>query len=290
MKTIGLLNIDDCPCPGTHYAACMEFIEGFTGYGYTYSCIDNINNCKDKDILLLSNHKVSADILNKINDINPDAVYILWSYYDYLNIIPFKKYILTGEQYYYPPTLVSHYKCYEINQSFKNYVPLCLRANESPHNIGTYTKTYELDGCFMGTPYKPHWVQGLHNILYHDITYGLLPYSKRRENYLKSRIGFGFHHDANIANSHVTQRIFEAMAYGCVVLSDNPAARDMTGGIVEYVSSIDEFKLKYEYYLNNLDECRKKELAGYEWIRKYGTNRYSAKLFLDKIIELKYDK
>lgn len=288
MKSIGLLNILDCPCPGTHYAACMEFIEGFTEYGYTHSCITNINDCKDKDIILLSNHKVSADTLNKINSINPDAVYILWYYHYYLDIIPFKKFILTGEQYYYPPKLQSHLKYHEINQSVNNYIPLCLRANESPSKVGTYTKTYELDGCFMGSGYKSNWVRGFKNILYHDIAHGLLSYDQRRAVHLKSRIGFGFHNDANVANSHVTQRVFEAMAYGCVVLSDNPAARDMTGGIVEYVSSADEFRMKYEFYLANPDRCREKELAGYEWVKKYGTNRYAAQLFLDKIAELSY--
>jgi spore maturation protein CgeB len=108
-----------------------------------------------------------------------------------------------------------------------------------------------------------------------------LSYDIRRKVYLSSKIAFGFHHDNNILNSHVTQRVFEALCYGCVVLSDNSAATDITDGIVVYVKDKRDFIEKYIYYLSNPEECEKKRIAGYEWAKKFGTNRYAAKLFLD---------
>jgi spore maturation protein CgeB len=266
----------------------MEFINGFSDFGYEISYITNIDDCKDKDILLLSNHIINIDYLNKLNTINSNAVYILWYYHSVINQIPFKKWILTGEYFHKTPRLQSHINLDNINKSINNFVPLMLRADEAPEKIGTYERKNEINGCFMGSPYKSDWVAGLANIMYHDIINGLINYNERRHNHLRSKVAFGFSNDANILNYHPTQRIFEGLSYGCVVISDNEAARDMTDGIVEFVNNKEEFLQKYNYFLEHPEECRKKELEGYEWAKKYGTNRYSASLFLNKMKELKF--
>lgn len=287
MKTIALVNTPECPCPGTHNAACMEFLEGFTSFGFTAGEALTIDQCCGKDILLLSSHVVSKTFLDRLNDVCPTAIYILWYYHNYKDIIPFKHFIITGEQFYKVPRMPNHKKFHDYNISIPNFVPLLLRANEEPDRIGNYPKSYEINGCFMGSAYGRDYVEGLHNIVYHDINRsGLLPYAKRREIHLKSRIGFGFHNSANVLNYHVTQRVFEALSYGCVVLTDNSAAAEMTEGIVEYVATKAEFLEKYNYYLAHPEECKKKEAQGYEWSRKYGTNRYAASLFLEKIKDL----
>ncbi len=287
MKQIALVNTPESPCPYTHNAACMEFIQGFHDFGYETSKVTRLEECAGKDILLLSNHAIHMDYLHKMNSINPDAVYLLWFYFDVIDKIPFRKYILTGEQYYSPPKLPEHLRIYNIGIQHKNYQPLLLRANESPEKIGTYTKNIIYDGCFIGTPYKPRWGTSMKNSLYHNIIQsGLLSSEERRNLYLSSKICFGFHHDNNVQNSHVTQRVFEGLAYGCVVISDNPAAHDMTGGIVEYAENFETFQQKFTYFQNHPEECEKKRIQGYEWAKQYGTNRYAAKLFLEKIEEL----
>jgi hypothetical protein len=286
MPNVALVNTGECPCLHTHYPACMEFLNGFSDFGYTVTCATSLSDCKDKDILLLSSHIVNLQFLHKLYEVNPDAVYILWYYHDVRDQLPFKKFILTGEYFHYTPRIEFHMRIDAINKSIPNFVPLMLRADDSPASIGLYTKTYELDGCFMGTPYKSDWISGLPNTVYHDISHGFLSYDERRIMHLKSKIAFGFSNDLNILNYHPTQRIFEGLAYGCVVLSDSEAARDLTGGIVEYVSSKEDFLSKYNYYLSHPEECKKKELEGYAWTKQYGTNRYSAALFLNKIKEL----
>lgn len=287
MKAL-LLNTPMSPCPGTHYAACTEFLEGFCAYGYTTGVASSIEEAKGAHILLLSNHKVDRVYLQELNDATPDTIFILWSYFHIISSIPFKHFILTGEHWLNSPRMASHLSLYKILPSIPNYVPLMLRANESPELIGTYPRTYRFNGCFIGTAYKPEWVIGLPNILYHSINHGnLLSYSQRRDIYCSSIIAFGFHSDVNISNYHPTQRIFEALSYGCVVLTDNPAAEEITGGIAVFVNSKADFLEKYQYYLTHPEECRGKQIEGYEWARLYGTNRYAASLFLHKIDELR---
>jgi hypothetical protein len=287
MKTIGLLNTPECPCLWTHRPVCLEFLEGFTSFGYETCEITTTDDISSIDIMLLSNHIIDISYLNELNKLSPNTIYILWYYEQHLHKIPFKKFILTSEYFYKPPILDYHKAANQIFTSIKNYVPLLLRANEDPEKIGKYKKTYELDGCFMGTPYKPDWVHGLNNILYHSInSSGMLDYNTRRANHLKSKIGFGFHNDSNIVNNHVTQRVFESLTYGCVVISDNPSAEEMTDGIVVYARTKDDFLEKYNYYLAHPEECKRKEEQGYKWCKQYGTNRYAASLFLDKIKEL----
>lgn len=287
MKTIALVNTPQSPCPWTHNAACMEFIQGFRDFGYEPSDATSLEDCVGKDILLLSDHNVNFDYLHTMNQLNPTAVYLLWFYFDHIEKLPFQTYILTGEQYYSPPTLPSHLRIYNIAIQKKNYQPLLLRTNEMPDKIGTYPKNIRYDGCFIGTPYKPEWGTAVPNSVYHNIAKsGLLTSEQRREMYLSSKICFGFHHPNNIANSHVTQRVFEGLAYGCVVISDNPAARDITDGIVEYAPDFKTFQKLFDYYCNHPTEAEKKRVAGYAWAKQYGTNRYAAKLFLDKIAEL----
>jgi hypothetical protein len=281
-----LLNTPECPCPGTHYAACTEFLEGFCEYGYTVGVATAHNELSGASYIVLSSHKVDIPYLHTVNNANPDATYILWFYFDYIDVLPFKKFILTSEHWYRAPKIPLHLRFYNMLPTLSNYVPFLLRANESPENIGTYARNPIRNGCFMGTSYKYDWVRDLPDTLYHNIgTSGLLPYNARRDIYLSSKIAFGFHNDGNILNSHVTQRVFEALCYGCVVLSDNPVAEEMTDGIVVYVSDISDFLTKYNFYLNNPELCERKRIQGYEWAKKYGTNRYAVKLFLDHTVQ-----
>jgi hypothetical protein len=57
-------------------------------------------------------------------------------------------------------------------------------------------------------------------------------------------------------------------------------AEDFTSGAVVYVSSKEDMVAKMEYYLANPAELAKKQEQGYEWCRKFGTNRLSIQRFL----------
>jgi glycosyltransferase involved in cell wall biosynthesis len=243
-----------------------------------------------RTILLLSNHRVDLDYLGRLAAATPETVFILWSFFDVLDRIPFKRWILTSEQYIRPPTMEGHLANYQKALALGpgRYIPLGLRVPESPTSIGSWPRADPptLTACFMGSPYKAQWTARIPNILYHNIQRdGLLTAAARRANYLRSMFALGFHSDENVRNNHVTQRVFEGMAYGCVVLSDNPAAALLTDGIVEYVGSAAEVEERIAYFLWNPDLVAAKQAAGYEWCRKYGTNRWAARQFLDAILD-----
>ena len=287
MPSIALVNCPESPCPWTHGAACREFLEGWEGYEVSEA--KTLAECAGKDWLLLSNHRIDWQFLDTLAAQNPNTIFILWFYHSVLDRIPFRKWILTGEQYVNPPTLPEHSSLHAKALQIPNYWPLWLRANEDPARIGTYERPVKprYMGYFAGSGYKRDWVHGLPDIVYHDVgASGLLTAEQRRHLALQSLFAFGFHSPGNIANNHVTQRVFEGMAYGCVVLSDNPAAVKLTGGIVEYVGSREELIDRMAYFVWNPAAVSEKREAGYEWVRKHGTNRAAAKAFQEKAKEL----
>ena len=61
-------------------------------------------------------------------------------------------------------------------------------------------------------------------------------------------------------DSCVVERVFEGLALGCVVLSDNPTARDITNGIVEFVETEDDVVNKINYFKSNSEARLEKQL------------------------------
>ena len=135
MPSIALVNTPECPCPGTHGAACREFLAGWDGYEVSEATRQE--ECDGKDWLLLSNHRVDWNFLDGLATRNPNTIFILWYYHAVLDRIPFRKYILTGEQFVDPPTLPIHVEAYAKMSAKPNYLPLLLRANEPPELVGT---------------------------------------------------------------------------------------------------------------------------------------------------------
>jgi hypothetical protein len=286
----GVYNGAESTCCTSHEAACMEFLQGFSTFGYDRPlCIRNEHEVANFELIILSNVNVSVSFMERLNRINPDAIYILWFYFEYVGRIPFAKFIYTSEHWLHKPTLQPHANYWEIAQTLNNYVPMLLRAPEDPEKIGTYQRSEVLNGCYMGSNHRPDWVQGLGNIVYHNAYQnGYLSYAQRRDIYLRSKIAFGFQMDDNCKNFHVTQRVFEGLANGCLVLCESIAASEMTGGVVEYVADKADFLRKYDYFLAHPEERLRRIETGYEYARRFGTNRYSASLFMKKFMELGY--
>jgi hypothetical protein len=287
--SIALVNAPESPCPWTHGAACREFLEGWVDHGFRVGEAATLQECQGYTWLLLSNHNMNWSFLTALANQNPNTIFLLWCYHNHIDRIPFKRWILTGEQYVDPPTLPGHIQAHANALAIPNYHPLWLRANEAPTDIGCRLRPdrYTHLGYFAGSGYKRDWIQGLPNIIYHDVhTAGLLTTAQRREIALQSLFAFGFHSPENVANNHVTQRVFEGLAWGAIVLSDNPAAAKLTGGIVEYVGSREQLVERMAYYVNTPEAVLEKRRKGYEWTRTFGTNRAAAAAFLAKAKEL----
>lgn len=263
-----------------------ELTDAFKDYNFTINIVKSINNLEDGGIIFLDNsggnYIYNKDIYIQIAEKCPNSVFICWYWKD-LSFQPFKYIIYTGE-YYMNKDIQTEHTEYMLHPKF---VPLKLRANDSPEMIGNYNRNIKRDYCFMGGGYKMDWVPSDLSGIYHRVIWdNYLSYNERRDIYLSSIFAFAFQSDENIRTGHLSQRIFEGLAYGCITLCENKLATDYTGGAVIYISSKEDLLNKILFYKKHPELIVKKQQEGYDWIKKYGTNRISIKLFLDKIKEI----
>jgi glycosyltransferase involved in cell wall biosynthesis len=268
-----------------------ELTEAFKDYECQIRVVNSFDDLENGGIIFLDNaaglYYHNKDIYMKIANKCPNTVFICWYWCIDPYFIPFEKIIFTGE-YYLSYENIGTEKIFYFY--LPKYVPLKLRANDSPCLIGTYIRNVSRDFCFMGHGYKEYWVPSGFSGIYHDTSKNrFLSYEERKQIYLSSIFAFGFQSEENIENKHFSQRIFEGMAYGCVVLCENEDVEEFTEGAVIYVSSKEDLINKMNFYKANPDLIKEKQNQGYEWVKKYGTNRSSIKDFLDKIKEL-YDE
>jgi len=260
-----------------------EFAGAFEDYGYKVNIVRNMNELEDGGVILLDdaagNYIHNKAVYYEIAKRCPNSVFICWYWSKKPYFNPFKNMILTGEY-----NLINDFIDSDRRDYFglPNFVPLRLRANEPPAKIGTYPRNVKMDYCFIGGGYRKDWVPttGEFSGLYHEVrSNNYLSYDTRRTIYLSSMFAFGFQSDDNIKNGHLSQRIFEGLAYGCIVLCENKLAEQFTDGAVVYVSSKQDLIEKMRFYKKNPELVREKQEKGYEFTRKYGTNRYSLSFF-----------
>jgi spore maturation protein CgeB len=267
-----------------------EFAGAFQDYGCKINIVNSINNLEDGGIILLDDaageYIINSNIYNNIAKKCPNSIFICWYWEKQPYFKPFDKVIYTGE-YNINNNYVNEHRLNYFN--LKDFVPLRLRANDSPDMIGKYSRNDVRDYCFMGGGYKIDWLPSEFTGLYHQVySTNYIPYNQRREIYLSSTFAFAFQSDENIKMGHLSQRVFEGLAYGCIVLCENKLASDFTDGAVVYVSSKHDLVEKMKFYKQNPELMKEKIEQGYTWVKKFGTNRYSVKFFLEKIKEL-YD-
>jgi spore maturation protein CgeB len=292
MKNFYLMNSNELPTPGTHYYTTSKFSKAFEYYGYTVLEAKTLDSIIDGSIVLLSDHGITPNkemgflYLNYLSKKYPNTIFICWFYHKYYNEIPFKKFIITGEHFHKKHFLEGHIFCWDLQNKINNYVPFTFSSSLFPKDVGNFTRNEIINGCFIGTAYKHNWINGLQNIAY--VTGNKYPENERIRLFLSSKIAFGFHADDNILNNVVVERVFEGMAYGCVVISDNPVAAEITDNIVQVCTSKDEFLNIYNRLLNNDDERKELQKRGYNWIKKNGLYTHVVEKFLNKCNELAY--
>lgn len=292
MKNYYLMNSPELPTPGTHYYTTNKFSNGFKKHGYNVIEANTLDTVTDNSIVLLSDHGISNNnelafqSLEYLANKFPNTIFICWFYHKYYNKIPFSKFIITGEHFHKKPMLEGHIFCWDLQNVIHNYVPLTFSSPLYPEDIGIIPRNETINGCFIGTPYKPFWVNELSNIVY--VTGNKLPEEERVKIFLSSKIAFGFHADANVLNNVVVERVFEGMAFGCVVISDSPVAAEITDNIVQVATTKEEFLKIYNDLLNDDKKRYELQQRGYEWIKRKGLYVHTAKNFLDKCLELGY--
>lgn len=294
MKQIININTPEIPSPGNFIFTANKFLKGFEYNGFKTLEIRSLENIEiynnESNYLFLSNHLTNKaiiyDIANKLNK----CTFICFHFNFEKNIrhnIPFLKYILTGEHYNkVPESSQDHIDAHNFNMTCKNWLPMTFLSSADPRLVGRLPRQDIYHSMFIGAPYKIQWINNLQNCFSHISNAGFLSEEKRIKTFLNSRVCLGFHSPENILNGCVTERVFEGLSYGCVVLTDNIYAAKMTNGIVKYVSSFDELKLMIEKINNDDDFFYETQKQGYEFSKKQGLYFHLAQKFISKIEEL----
>ena len=284
-REIIILDCYEIRCPKVLLFVFIELCDAFKFYGYTVKIINSIDELHNNSIVFMGDTFYNECPGKILNMIAPEAIYIGW-YWQEQDTSMLKYFIYTYENMLNIYYNVNRIKCFTFLKSVKNNVPLLLRANDNPEMIGKYEKNKIYDYCYIGWQYCPELVPSdkfngiYHGVLNHN---EFLKYEDRKNIYLSSIFALGFQSNDNIGFKHVSQRIFEGMAYGCIVLTNSMPACEQTDNIAIYIDSKNDLENKMIYYLQNPDEIKKKQLEGYEFVKKYGTNHLSIQQFINKI-------
>ena len=272
-------------CPEIHCVLVLKYVfrelcQAFADNGHVVTEVSNILDLHNNSIVFMGDsfrHPNPAELLNKSA---PDAIYIGW-YWSAQDTSALKNFIYTYENILSLPAW--RQSCFDIMRRGPNHCPLLLRASDNPLKIGTFERKVCRDYCYMGWVYRPEWVPsapftGLYHATYDHSNF--LDYNTRRNVYLSSTFALGFQSDTNIDCRHVSQRIYEGLAYGCVVFSESPEACAQTEGIVEYISSKADLESKMAFYIEHPEKIAMKQQQGYDFVKKCGTNHFAIQKFV----------
>lgn len=288
-KEVLILDCPEIKCPPVLRIVFWEFCGAFRRKNINVRIVENIQDIHEDAIVFMGDFIHVHEPCHLLSSIAKNALYVGW-YWHQQDTSPLPFFVHIYENVLSQTLSPDKTK---VVQFMKQHVscPLLLRADDDPVHIGTYPRRKLYDYCFMGgrmcdwmVPFeKFHGIyHGVHN------TCQYLPYEERRNIYLASTFALGFQTDENIRNGHVSQRIFEAIAYGCVVLSNSLHASIQTDGIVEYVEDKSSLEKRMDFFLQNPHYIEQKQNRGYEFVRKYGTNEYASSIFLATIEKVNY--
>lgn len=290
------LNTPEIPSPGNFNFTAQKFLKGFEYNGFEVLEINSLNNIDiyndESNYFFLSNHfsGINKNIVYEIGKKLEKCTFICFHFNfekDLRDNMPFSKYIITGEHYQNVPlSSEQHLDAYNFSLNCKEWLPMTFFSSIDPKLVGNIKRIDKYKSMFIGAPYKTNWIHKLSNCFSHIGQSNFLTEEERINVFLSSRVCLGFHSDANILNGCVTERVFEGLSYGCVVLTDNISAEKMTNGLVKYVSSFDELELNINKFNTDDNLFFETQNRGYEFSKKNGLYFHLANKFIKKIKEL----
>ena len=194
--------------------------------------------------------------------------------------------IFTNDYYNGMPLLKEHVEWYRLlkEKRNKNFMPLKFAADVNPDTIGNGCKNNKYIVSYVGDKgYMPEYRAAFVDNSRCKIV-PTPPYISEDEKidiYRNSMIVLGLSSTMNKKEKMVSERIFEALAFGCICLTDHPYAPKMTNGTAIYVKNADELKAKVDLFAKNRDTRMKQRKMGLEFTKKYGTWASRAKDFIN---------
>lgn len=260
-----------------------DLMGGFERLGFDINYNSCCKDVKEKSLVFFDNN-VKKDSIDYLSDNLVNILCFAWCCHE----IKLKNLELDRLKLFY---ITCHTKTpigkeQRLLQDSINYVPLYHRANEDIKMIGKYERVLKYDWCYIGAPYRRDLIpKNKKYTNYLLSTFNPKRYissSERKNIYLSSIVHLAYQGERNIKDGHVSQRVFEGLCYGCIVLSNSIVACIETNNIVEYVRTLDDVEKKIEYYKNNPDKVIEKQILGYEFSRIQGTNMYSIEKLNEK--------
>lgn len=229
------------------------------------------------------NHKKAFAVLKELSK-KEQIIVFAWFFNHHLDILEQLsiKYILFGEHYWKEPVtenarhffnLYSHPKC----------LPVDFAANIHPENIQIPEYKPLLLSYIGNRTYKPSYLQLFENDPRCKIvrTPPYIHEEDRIKIISESQINLGFHSDDNIRNHVVVERVYEALAYGTICVTDHPDAEQITNGAAIFVKNEQELKSIVEILQSNPQKRKEHVQKGIDFIRTKGTYFHQAQYFLD---------
>lgn len=271
-KNVYILDSPLIGCPLVMIFLFSEYCGVFRRMGYNVKVIKTIETIQNDDIVFMGDSFKVSNPVDLLYKQAPSAKYYGWYWFKHdVSRLPNFVHIYENFLNTQRDPRIRYYV------TIPNSKPLLLRADEDPNDIGKMVRNVKMDYCYMGAPYCREYVpsapfQGVYHVGGWE---QYLNYAQRRELYLSSMFALGFQSTENIHNEHVSQRIYEGMAYGCIVLTNSKPAVIQTNGVAVWFKTKEELESLMRYYKENPEVLKKKQDEGYEFVRKYGTNSYA---------------
>ena len=294
-REILILNCEEIVCPQVLLYVFRELCYAFREKNYVVREINSVLELHNNAIVFMGDGIRVRNAVEMLNILAPEAIYVGWYWEQrklhHSKVSNLKYFLHVYENYMDKKALPSHRSYFAEIEELKNTCPILLRARERPDKVGIYPRvsdTHCMDYCYMGWRYCPEMVPSqpkykgvYHGVLNHNLFWS---YEHRRDIYLSSIVALGFQSEENILTKHVSQRIYEGLAYGCIVLTNSAAAVEQTNDIAVLVKSREEVEYWIDYYKANKEERQKKQQKGYEFIKtEKGTNHDAVGRIIDTI-------
>jgi hypothetical protein len=231
-----------------------------------------------------SQRKALGALARHLRD-RPEIVVIAWLWhphkalFDELGI----RVIFTGECCWGEPKSAARRGWREFSKQHRNALSLEFGAPVDPKRIGEGCENDAIDCSYVGSStYEVDWQEHFRADARNRIV-GTPPWideAERVDILRNSKIVLGLHQPANVDDCLPVERVYEAPAYGAVLITDNPWAVDATDGVAQYAESLDQAKELADRYLLNDDERAALRERGLEFARRRGTYSHRAADFI----------
>lgn len=187
--------------------------------------------------------------------------------------------IFVGERFWTTPNTDYHRAWAEFCRTHENSYMIQFAAAMSPSQVGEGCANDRYKVSFVGNrKYKPDWYSAFagREDCRVQPTPPYITEAERVDIYRNSQVSLGLHSPVNISNGVVVERIFEALAYGCVSVTDNPHAVHVTDGCAQLVTEREEM-LQLVDRINRDPELRATlRRKGLAYARAHGTYQSQA--------------